>query len=75
MGRKKSWPPKETVSLRFEKETIMYINHLIKYISNSRSFFSSRKITKSMVVEQAVAHYFKHKRAEYYKTTQGKSFK
>ena len=60
MGRKKSWPPKETVSLRFEKETIMYINHLI---------------TKSMVVEQAVAHYFKHKRSEYYSSTQGKSFK
>ena len=56
MGRKKSWPPKETVSLRFEKETINYINHLIKYISNSRSFYSSRKITRSMVVEQAVGH-------------------
>jgi len=53
----------------------MYIEHLIKYISNSRSFYSTRKITKSMVVEQAVAHYFKHKRSEYYSKTQGKSFK
>ena len=75
MGRKKSWPPKETVSLRFEKETIAYVNHLVKYISSTRGFYSTRKITKSNVVEQAVAHYFKVKRDEYYKNTQGKSFK
>jgi hypothetical protein len=75
MGRKKSWPPKETVSLRFEQETINYIQHLKKYLSNSRSFFSTRKITNSVVVEQAVGHYFKVKRSEYYNKTQGKSFK
>ncbi len=75
MGRKKSWPPKETVSLRFEKETIAYVDHLVKYLSSTRSFYSTRKITKSNVVEQAVAHYFKVKRDEYYSKTQGKSFK
>ena len=75
MGRKKSWPPKETVSLRFEKETITYINHLKNYLSSSRGFYSTRKITNSLVVEQAVGHYFKHKRLEYYSKTQGKSFK
>ena len=75
MCRKKSWPPKETVSLRFEKETIMYIEHLKKYLSSTKGFYSTRKITNSLVVEQAVAMYFKAKRSEYYSTTQGKSFK
>ena len=75
MGRKKSWPPKETVSLRFEKETITYINHLKNYLSSSRGFYSTRKITNSLVVEQAVAEYFKSKRNEYYSKTQCKSFK
>ncbi len=75
MGRKKSWPPKETVSLRFERETINYIQHLKNYLSSTRGFYSTRKITNSVVVEQAVGHYFKVKRSEYYKKTQGKSFK
>ena len=75
MGRKKSWPPKETVSLRFEKETINYIRHLKKYLSRTKGFYSTRKITNSVVVEQAVAMYFKAKRDEYYRNTQGKSFK
>ena len=75
MGRKKSWPPKDTVSLRFEQETINYIRHLKQYLSSTRGFYSTTKITNSVVVEQAVAHYFKVKRDEYYKNTQGKSFK
>ena len=75
MGRKKSWPPKETVSLRFEEDTIRYIQHLKNYLSSTKGFYSTRKITRSNVVEQAVAHYFKHKRSEYYSKTQGKSFK
>ena len=75
MGRKKSWPPKHTVSLRFEEETIRYIGHLKKYLSSTRGFLSTRKITNSLVVEQAVGHYFKAKREEYFSKTQGKSFK
>ena len=75
MGRKKAWPPKETVSLRFEEETIRYIQHLKKYLNSTKGFYSTRKITNSVVVEQAVGHYFKVKRSEYYKKTQGSSFK
>ena len=75
MGRKKSWPPKTTVSLRFEQETIAYVEHLKKYLTSTKSFYSTKKITKSVVVEQAIGHYFKHKRDEYYSKTQGKSFK
>ena len=75
MGRKKSWPPKETVSLRFEQETINYIKYLKQYLSSTRGFYSTRKITNSVVVEQAVADYFKVKRSDFYSKTQGKSFK
>lgn len=75
MGRKKSWPPKTTVSLRFEQETIAYIDHLVKYLGSTRGFYSTKTITRSVVVEQAVAEYFKLKRKEYYGKTQGKSFK
>ena len=75
MGRKKSWPPKETVSLRLEQETINYNRHLKQYLISKRGYYSTTKITNSVVVEQAVAHYFKVKRDEYYKNTQGKSFK
>ena len=75
MGRKKSWPPKQTVSLRFEEETVRYIEHLKKYLSSTKSFYSTRVITNSLVVEQAVAEYFKMKRNEYFSKTQGKSFK
>ena len=75
MGRKKSWPPKETVSLRFEQETINYIKFIKQYLSSTKGFYSTTKITNSLAVEQAVAYYFKAKRAEYYSKTQGKSFK
>jgi len=54
MGRKKSWPPKETVSLRFEEETIRYIRFIKQYLSSTRGFLSTRKITNSLAVEQAV---------------------
>jgi hypothetical protein len=66
MGRKASWPPKTTVSLRFERGTIQYIDHLIKYLNMKQGMMSTRKITRSVVVEQAVSMYFKDKRDEYY---------
>ena len=66
MGRKASWPPKTTVSLRFEQETIYYIDHLIKYLNRKQGMMGSRKITRSIVVEQAIAMYWKEKRNEYY---------
>ena len=66
MGRKASWPPKTTVSLRFERQTVQYIDHLIKYLNKKQGMMGSRKITRSVVVEQAVAMYFKEKRNEYY---------
>ena len=75
MGRKKSWPTKTTVSLRFEQETLNYIEHLKKYLASNRGFFSNKVITNSLVVEQAIGHYFIHKKKEYWSKTQGKSFK
>ena len=66
MGRKASWPPKTTVSLRFEQQTIHYIDHLIKYLNLRQGMMGTRKITRSVVVEQAIAMYFKDKRNEYY---------
>jgi hypothetical protein len=65
MGRKASWPPKTTVSLRFEQQTIQYIDHLIKYLNMKQGMMGSRKITRSVVVEQAIGFYFKQKRDEY----------
>ena len=66
MGRKASWPPKTTVSLRFDQQTVNYIDHLIKYLNKKQGMMGSRKITRSIVVEQAIAMYFKDKRNEYY---------
>jgi hypothetical protein len=65
MGRKASWPPKTTVSLRFERQTIYYIDHLIKYLNVKQGMMGTRKITRSVVVEQAIGEYFKSKRDEY----------
>jgi len=67
MGRKRSWPPKTTVSLRFEQQTISYIDHLIRYLNSRQGMMGTRKITRSVVVEQAIGEYFKNKRNEYYK--------
>ena len=67
MGRKASWPPKTTVSLRFDQQTITYIDHLIEYLTRRQGFMGSRKITRSIVVEQAIGFYFKSKRDEYYR--------
>jgi hypothetical protein len=72
MGRKASWPPKTTVSLRFEQQTIYYIDHLIKYLNMKQGMMGSRKITRSVVVEQAIGHYFKEKRDETYRLTRNK---
>ena len=69
MGRKASWPPKTTVSLRFERQTVQYIDHLIKYLNMKQGMMGTRKITRSVVVEQAVGFYFKHMREEHYKLT------
>jgi hypothetical protein len=69
MGRKPSWPPKTTVSLRFERQTIHYIDHLIKYLNMKQGMMGSRKITRSVVVEQAIGDYFKTKRDEYARWT------
>ena len=66
MGRKASWPPKTTVSLRFERQTIEYIDHLIKYLNMKQGLMGTRKITRSIVVEQAIGFYFKKMRDEYY---------
>ena len=66
MGRKANWPPKTTVTLRFEQQTISYIDHLIKYLNAKQGMMGTRKITRSVVVEQAVGEYFKNKRDEYY---------
>ena len=66
MGRKASWPPKTTVSLRFDQNTITYIDHLIIYLNAKQGMMGTRKITRSIVVEQAIAMYFKDKRNEYY---------
>jgi len=66
VGRKASWPPKTTVSLRFEQQTIQYIDHLIKYLNMKAGMMATRKITRSTVVEQAIGSYFKEKRDEYY---------
>ena len=66
MGRKASCPPKTTVSLRFELQTIGYIDHLIKYLNMKQGMLGTRKITRSVVVEQAIGSYFKEKRNEYY---------
>ena len=66
MGRKASWPPKTTVTLRFEQQTISYIDHLIKYLNAKQGMMGTRKITRSIVVEQAIGKYFKNKRDEYY---------
>jgi len=67
MGRKASWPPKTTVTLRFEQQTVDYITHLIKYLNSRQGMMGTRKITRSIVVEQAIGEYFKNKRDEYYK--------
>ena len=67
MGRKASWPPKTTVTLRFEQQTITYIDHLIKYLNAKQGMMGVRKITRSVIVEQAVGEYFKKKRDEYYR--------
>ena len=72
MGRKASWPPKTTVSLRFERQTVQYIDHLIEYLTRKQGFMGSRKITRSIVVEQAVGSYFKEKRDEHHKLTRDK---
>jgi hypothetical protein len=72
MGRKASWPPKTTVSLRFEQETIYYIDHLIKYLNAKQGMMGTRKITRSVVVEQAIAMYFKEKRNQYFSTNPDK---
>ena len=72
MGRKASWPPKTTVSLRFEQQTIHYIDHLIKYLNLRQGMMGSRKITRSIVVEQAIGFYFKSKRDEYAAWTRDK---
>ena len=66
MGRKARWPPKTTVTLRFEQQTISYIDHLIKYLNAKQGMMGTRKITRSIVVEQAIGEYFKNKRDEYY---------
>jgi len=66
MGRKSSWPPKTTVSLRFERQTVQYIDHLIKYLNMKQGMMGTRKISRSVVVEQAVSKYFIEKRNEYY---------
>jgi hypothetical protein len=65
VGRKASWPPKTTVSLRFEQQTIQYIDHLIKYLNMKQGMMGTRKVTRSVVVEQAIGSYFKEKRDEY----------
>ena len=65
MGRKASWPPKTTVSLRFERQTVQYIDHLIKYLNMKQGMMGTRKITRSVVVEQAIGEYFKKQRDEY----------
>lgn len=72
MGRKASWPPKTTVSLRFEQQTIHYIDHLIKYLNKKQGMWGSHKITRSVVVEQAIGEYFKAKRDEYANWTRDK---
>ena len=72
MGRNKSWPPKTTVSLRFDQQTITYIDHLIEYLTRKQGFMGSRKITRSIVVEQAVGKYFRSKRDEHHKLTRDK---
>ena len=72
MGRNKSWPPKTTVSLRFDQQTITYVDHLIEYLTRKQGFMGSRKITRSIVVEQAVGFYFKHMRDEHHKLTRDK---
>ena len=66
MGRNKSWPPKTTVSLRFDQQTIAYIGHIIKYLNARQGMMGTRKITRSIVVEQAIGEYFKGKRNEYF---------
>jgi hypothetical protein len=72
MGRKASWPPKTTVSLRFDQQTITYIDHLIKYLNMRQGIMGTRKITRSIVVEQAIGAYFKEKRDETYRLARGK---
>ena len=72
MGRKAVWPPKTTVSLRFDRQTTTYIDHLIEYLTRKQGFMGSRKITRSIVVEQAVGSYFKEKRDEHHKLTRDK---
>ena len=67
MGRKASWPPKTTVSLRFDQQTIAYIGHIIKYLNFKQGMMGTRKITNSIVVEQAIGEYFTKLRDEYYK--------
>ena len=73
MGRKASWPPKTTVSLRFDQQTIAYIGHIIKYLNYKQGMMGTRKITKSIVVEQAIGEYFTRLRDEHYNIESRKS--
>jgi|TARA_R100001143_G_C3354449_1_gene131489 predicted transcriptional regulator len=65
MGRKAVWPPRTTVSLRFDQQTIAYIGHIIKYLNMKQGMMGTRKITNSIVVEQAIGEYFKRLRDEF----------
>jgi len=73
MGRKASWPPKTTVSLRFDQQTIAYIGHIIKYLNYKQGMMGTRKITNSIVVEQAIGEYFTRLRDEHYNIESRKS--
>jgi hypothetical protein len=64
MGRRPG-EPKETVTIRLTPNARIMVTKIKESLQRNRGFYSDRKYTNSLVIEQAIGIYYKKKEADF----------
>jgi hypothetical protein len=64
MGRRPG-EPKDTVTIRLTPAARAMVTEIKEQLQRMRGFYSDRKYTNSLVIEQAIGMYYKKKEADY----------